>query len=180
MQRRSQRPNLYLIGFMGVGKTVVGRTLARSLRMEFIDSDWAIEKEAGQTIAEIFRKEGEEAFRELERRFVETGHPSAGTVVSCGGGLPIQPGMAERLKAKGVVVCLFARPETILQRTLGNPKRPLLNVADPESRIRELLREREPLYLQTGIGVSTEGRNIHEVVKNIVRIYQRESRRFPQ
>lgn len=168
--------NIYLIGFMGVGKTAVGRLLARMLRMGFIDSDAVIEQQQGMTIAEIFAQHGEAHFRELERKFVESGHLETGMVVSCGGGLPLQPGMRELLLSKGVVICLFARTETILRRTLGNAKRPLLNVANPEARVRSLLAEREPVYMRTGIGVSTDGRSIHEVVKNIIRIYRRHSR----
>lgn len=172
--RHKPRPNIYLIGFMGVGKSAVGRALARTLRMQFVDSDWAIEQRAGKPISEIFADEGEAAFREMEREFIESGHPDEGVVVSCGGGLPVQPGMSQLLKGKGIVVCLFANPKTILERTVGNPKRPLLNVEDPEQRIADLLKEREPVYMEAAIGVATEGRNISEVVKNIARIYRRE------
>ena len=175
-RRKAKGPNIYLIGFMGVGKSAVGRALARSLRMAFIDSDWAIEQKAGKAIARIFADEGEPAFREMERDFIESGHPDSGTVVACGGGLPIQPGMSELLKSKGVVICLFARPETILQRTIGNPKRPLLNVDEPEERIRSLMEERDPVYMAAGVGISTEGRTIPDVVKNIIRVYRREAR----
>ena len=174
--RQRQRMNVYLIGFMGVGKSAVGRQLARALHMKFIDSDWAIEREAGKQIARIFEEDGEAAFRRMEREFIETGHPAEGTIVSCGGGLPVQPGMSELLKSKGLVVCLFAKPATIVGRTVGNPKRPLLNVDNPEERVRELMEEREPIYMQTGIGVSTEGRPIADVVNNIARIYRRETR----
>lgn len=166
--------NLYLIGFMGVGKSVVGRQVARLLRLQFLDADAAIEKAAGQPIAQLFAERGEAYFRGLERAFIESGHPAHGCVVSCGGGLPCEPGMRELLLAKGIVVCLFARPETILARTMGNAKRPLLNVEDPRQRVLDLLAKREPIYLRTGIGVSTEGRSIGEVVKGIQRIYQRE------
>ena len=174
--RQRQRTNVYLIGFMGVGKSAVGRQLARALHMRFIDSDWAIEREAGKQIARIFEEDGEAAFRRMEREFIETGHPAEGTIVSCGGGLPVQPGMSELLKSKGLVICLFAKPATIVGRTVGNPKRPLLNVDNPEERVRELMEEREPIYMQTGIGVSTEGRPIADVVNNIARIYRRETR----
>lgn len=173
MQGKRQ-PNIYLIGFMGVGKSAVGRNLARTLRMQFVDSDWAIEQVAGKPIAKIFEEDGEARFRQLEREFIESGHAESGIVVACGGGLPVQPGMSELLKEKGVVVCLFARPETIMERTIGNPKRPLLNVENPKERIRALMEEREPVYMKTGIGVSTEGRGIAEVVNSIIRIYRRE------
>ena len=176
--RQRRQPNLYLIGFMGVGKSAVGRALARALQMDFIDSDWAIEQKAGKAIARIFSEDGEAEFRRMEREFIESGHPPQGAIVSCGGGLPIQPGMSELLKSKGIVVCLFASPETIVRRTVGNPKRPLLNVENPEVRIRELMDQRDPVYMSTGIGITTEGRGINDVVKNIVRIYRRERRQF--
>lgn len=171
--RQNKGKNIYLIGFMGVGKSAVGRALARALRMEFIDSDQAIEQQAGKAISRIFEEEGEPAFRAMERAFIENGHPATGTVVSCGGGLPLQPGMKELLAEKGMVVCLFAGVDTVISRTVGNPKRPLLNVPDPEERIRQLMAEREPVYLSAGIGVSTERRTIPEVVKSISRMYRR-------
>jgi shikimate kinase len=181
MRNVQQRPkvNLYLIGFMGVGKSAVGRAVARQLRMRFLDSDWWIEQQAGMPVAEIFAQLGEAAFRALENRFMEEGHPDSGVVVSCGGGLPLQPGMREILLARGVVICLFARVETILRRTSGNTRRPLLNVPDSEARIRQLLAEREPLYMRTGVGISAEGRTIADITANVVRVYHREATRFP-
>lgn len=170
------RPNLYLIGFMGVGKSLIGRQVSRILKMEFVDSDQAIEQRVDMPIAKIFETRGESAFRQLERDFIEDGHAPQGTIISCGGGLPVQPGMAGLLREKGIVVCLFASPETVLERTLGNPKRPLLNVENPAERIRQLMAEREPIYKSCGIGVSTEGRPISDIVGNIVRIYRREAR----
>jgi shikimate kinase len=170
------RPNLYLIGFMGVGKSAVGRNVSRALGMPFLDSDWAIESKAGKPITRIFAEDGEPAFRALERQFIDGGHPPHGVVVACGGGLPVQPGMREQLLAKGVVICLFANPETIIGRTAGNHRRPLLHGENPADRVRKLLAEREPLYLNTGIGISTEGRSLNEVVQNVVRVYRREAR----
>lgn len=173
---KRDRPNIYLIGFMGVGKSAVGRALAKALGMRFIDSDQCIEKQAGKSIKRIFDEDGEPAFRAMEKEFIADGHPQQGIVVACGGGLPLQEGMSGLLTARGVVICLFAQPETIIRRTVGNPKRPLLNVEDPEQRVRQLMQEREPIYLNTGIGISTESRTIPEVVKNIMRVYHRECR----
>lgn len=167
-------PNIYLVGFMGVGKSVIGRRLAERLSMRFIDSDRAIEKKAGQSIAEIFRNEGEASFRRKESDFVKTGHPKVGVVVSCGGGLVIQEGMSELLKNLGVVICLFASPETIIERTSRNNKRPLLNVEDPEAKVLELLAEREPHYLAAGTCISTDERPIQDVVEHICRIYKKQ------
>ena len=164
---------------MGVGKSAVGRSTARSLRMRFSDVDWAIEKAEGRTIKEIFETEGEASFREKERTFIESGHPESGMVIACGGGLPLQPGMHELLNRKGIVICLFAKVETILKRTSGNTRRPLLNVENPEEKIRELMAVREPIYMKTGIGVSTDGRSINDIVSSIRRIYDRERGKWP-
>jgi len=173
-----QKPNLYIVGFMGVGKSAIGRKVARELRYKFIDSDHAIESKAGMKIARIFAREGESVFREMERIFVESGHPDASCVVSCGGGLVVQEGMSDLLKRKGVVVCLFASPECIVERTSRNANRPLLNVENPEARVRELLAEREPIYMNAGTCVTTEGRSMSEVVRHVVRIYKKAARDF--
>lgn len=180
MPGRSDSPtvNLYLIGFMGVGKSAVGRGVAKVLGRRFIDSDRAIERRAGMQIAQVFATQGEAAFRQMEREFLLDGHPPDGCVVACGGGLPVPPGMRELLLRSGVVVCLFASEESILTRTAHNNKRPILNVADPAARVRELLQARMPIYCSTGTGVSTENRSIHEIVDHVVRIYDAEAPRF--
>lgn len=172
------KPNLYIVGFMGVGKSAIGRKVARELRYKFIDSDHAIEKEAGAKIAEIFANEGEPTFRKMEREFIESGHPEGACVVSCGGGLVVQEGMSDLLKEKGVVICLFASPECIIERTARNANRPLLNVENPEERVRELLAEREPIYMNAGACITTEGRSMLEVVRHVVRTYKAAAREF--
>jgi shikimate kinase len=174
----SEAVNLYLIGFMGVGKSAVGRYLARLLGMRFIDSDRAIEDKAGMSIPAIFESQGEAAFRNMEREFIENGHPGHGCVVSCGGGLPIEPGMRELLLSKGVVVCLFASEKTIIRRTSANNKRPMLNVEDPIKRVRQLMTKRMPIYMNTGTGISTENRNLPEIASHVARIYRYEARFF--
>ena len=168
----SESPNLYLVGFMASGKSAVGRMVANKLGLRLIDSDQTIEEQSGQTIAEIFDGQGEKAFRQMEREFMESGHPEAGCVVSCGGGLVVPPGMAELVTGKGVAICLSAKPETIVARTQGRSHRPLLNVAEPEMRIRELLAEREPRYQAVGNVVSTDDRTMTEVAAHVMRIYQ--------
>jgi len=173
-----KNPNLYIVGFMGVGKSVVGRKVARALGYRFIDSDEVIETQAGQKIAGIFASQGEPAFRRMERDFIESGHPGEACVVSCGGGLVVPEGMSERLKAKGVVICLFASAECIIERTGRNAKRPLLNVENPEQRVRQLLAEREPVYMNAGACISTEGRSMKEVVRHVVRSYKAAARDF--
>ena len=170
--------NLYIIGFMGVGKSVVGRNVASALGMTFIDSDKAIEETARMSIPSIFEKLGEGAFRKMERDFIENGHPASGCVISCGGGLPVEPGMSELLLSKGVVICLFASEKTILARTSATSKRPLLNVEDRALKIRQLMEKRMPVYMNTGIGISTENRNLAEITSHVIHVYQGEAKRF--
>lgn len=171
-QRKVAGPNLYLVGFMGVGKSAIGRKVARELGYRFIDSDNEIEKQAGRKISQIFAEEGEPAFRQMERSFIESGHPDMACVVSTGGGLVVHEGMSDLLKQKGVVVCLFASAETVIERTGRNKKRPLLNVENPEERVRELLAEREPFYMNSGACITTEGRSMTEVVRHVIRSYR--------
>lgn len=168
--------NLYITGFMGTGKSTIARVLANRLGMFWLDSDLQIEKEQGKPIPEIFVQDGEEAFRKMERDFIESGHPDRGVIVSCGGGLVTQPGMVEQLKSKGVVVCLLASPETIYERTKSNRNRPLLDVADPLERIGDMLCEREPIYRMAGTQILTDHRPLIEVAMHVSRVYLRESR----
>ncbi len=157
---------------MGSGKSAIGRNLARRLNMRFMDADRAIERQTGRTIQELFASEGEERFREIEREFIRSGHPARGCIVACGGGLLQQPGMSGQLQSKGEVFCLFASPETLHRRTSRTNKRPLLQVSDPETRIKELLTEREPAYLRAGTGICTENRAISDVAAHIARLYK--------
>jgi len=170
--------NLYLVGFMGTGKTTVGRAVAHQLGYALLDSDHEIERQQGKTIPEIFAKDGEAAFRAMERAFVEGGHAATGTVVACGGGLVVQPGMLELLKSKGVIICLHASLETILRRTQGNKNRPLLDVEDPMDRIRVLYAAREPIYKRAGSIILTDGRTLADIVQHVLRTYRREAGDF--
>ncbi len=171
-------PNLYLVGFMGTGKSAVGRQLAERLGMQWLDSDQAIEETLGQSIPEVFAAKGEAFFRVQEREFVEQGHPDDGCVVSTGGGMVVQPGMSDLLQRKGVVIALFARPETVLQRVGDGANRPMLQGGEPLTRIRELLAEREPHYLKAGAGVSTDARSLAEIVDHVERLYRRLAMNF--
>ncbi|HLS28219.1 MAG TPA: shikimate kinase [Opitutales bacterium] len=170
--------NLYLVGFMATGKSTVGRALASRIGYRFCDSDAEIERRTGLSIPQIFEMEGEETFRRYEREFIEDGHPDSNCIVACGGGLVAQPGMTELLKKKGVVICLFATPETILKRTSGNRNRPLLNVDDPEKQIRDLMEKREPFYRRAGTMILTDNRSLSELVEHVQRVYLREAKSF--
>ncbi len=168
--------NLILVGFMGTGKTTLGRVLARKLGFQFIDTDNLIEKKAGKTVSRIFEEDGESAFRDMERQAVDEWIPRNGAVVACGGGLVMGKGMLDKLRLLGVVVCLFASPETILARVSRNDQRPLLRSDDPLERIQKLLRERLPVYMQAGAGILTDNRTEVDIIKSILRIYRKRVR----
>jgi shikimate kinase len=170
--------NLYLVGFMGTGKSTVGRAVAHKLGFLLVDSDAEIERQQGRTIADIFAQEGEPAFRTLERQFVAGGHPAQRAVIACGGGLVIQPGMLDLLKTKGVVVCLHASIETILDRTARHRTRPLLNVDNPDERVRTLYAQREPIYKQCGTVILTDARPLHDIAAHVVRAWRRDAADF--
>ncbi len=170
--------NLYLVGFMGTGKSTVGRLIAQRLGFRLLDSDQEIEQQQGRSIAEIFAQDGEPAFRTLERAFVEGGHPAERAVVACGGGLVVQPGIADELRRRGVVVCLHASLATVLERTSRHRHRPLLNVEDPAERIRTLYAAREPVYRNAGTVILTDGRPLGEVVAHVLRVWRREAMDF--
>jgi shikimate kinase len=169
------KTNLYLVGFMGTGKTTIGRAVAYRLKYQLLDSDHEIERQEDRTVAEIFDEQGEDYFRELERRFIDKGHAETNCVVACGGGLVVQPGMLDKLQKKGVVVCLHASLETILQRTSANRNRPLLHVDDPMDRLRNLYAEREPIYRRAGAVILTDHRPTSDIISHVMRVYRREA-----
>ena len=169
------RPNLFLVGFMGTGKSTLARILAERWRRPFVDTDALIEGHSQMSIPKLFETSGEEAFRKLERQCIEKWIPVENAVVACGGGLVVPPGMVELLKSKGVVICLFASLETILRRTSHSTVRPLLCTNDPKRRICELMAQREGAYLKAGTGVFTDGRCFSELAVAVERIYWRQS-----
>ncbi len=174
-----QRPNLYLVGFMGTGKSVIGWRVAKKLGLNFIDSDKTIERLCDATVSEIIENEGEAYFRNQEREFITSGHPKEACLISCGGGLITQEGIIEVMKPKGITLCLTASAETILERTQNSrTQRPLLQCDDPKARIEALLQQRDPLYKRIGLCISTDNRQIAEIVSQITKIYTREAKTF--
>jgi shikimate kinase len=176
---KQEQPNLFLVGFMGTGKSSLGRLLADRWRRPLYDTDVMIEQHVKMSVAAFFEKHGEAAFRALERECVEKWLPASGASVSCGGGLSVPEGMGALLKSHGEVVCLFASAETIYRRICHSTHRPLLQCADPLERIRELVALREPAYMKVGTGVFTDGRNFSELAAIIERIYYRATGNSP-
>jgi len=160
--------NLALIGFMGTGKSCVGRMVADALHFTFLDTDHVIEARAGKRISDIFDQDGEPVFREWERRIVEELTRRKRTVIATGGGLPADPDNLASLKTHALVICLWASPETIWERARGHSHRPLLNEPDPLAKIRQLLAVREPCYRQADVLVNTEMRSLREVMQHVL------------
>lgn len=169
--------NLALIGFMGTGKTSVGRLVAESLGFEFLDTDELIQSRTGRTIADIFAQEGEPAFRELERLVVKELSARERTVISTGGGLPTNAENMTALKSFALVVCLWAGPEKIWERVRHQSHRPLLHDADPQKKINDLLEARKPFYQQADVLMNTEQRSAREVAQQIALQFKLATRR---
>jgi len=160
--------NLTLIGFMGTGKSSVGRHISTHLHFRFIDTDELIETRAGRSIGEIFAQAGEEVFRGIERQVVVELAKTRRTVISTGGGLAANAENLASLKTHSLVVCLWASPEIIWERVHNQTHRPLLQGPDPMARIRELLAKRELSYKQADVLVNTEMRSIKEVAQQVL------------
>jgi shikimate kinase len=141
------KTGIALIGFMGTGKTVVGRLLAARTGREFIELDAVIEEKAGRSIPEIFRTEGEIGFREREIEAVRRVAAKKNAVIACGGGIVLNKINIDRLGREYTIVCLTASPAVILERTSADEgSRPLLDIADRTGQIKELLAFRRPYY----------------------------------
>ena len=138
-----------LIGLPGSGKSTVGRQLARRLRLPFFDSDHVIEQRLGYPIRVAFERDGEAAFRDLEEAVLNELTADANAIISTGGGAVLRPSTRQRLRERGQVIYLNAKPEAIHSRLRFDTSRPLLQVDNSLTRLRDLYTAREPLYRQT-------------------------------
>ncbi|MDR2153858.1 MAG: shikimate kinase [Burkholderiaceae bacterium] len=137
---------IVLVGLPGSGKSSVGRSLARRLQMDCTDTDQVIERRLGCTIRSYFDQHGEAAFRDIEESVIDELTRGKPTVLSTGGGAVLRPANRQRLHERGTVIYLRSSPEQLYRRLRHDTKRPLLQVADPLQRLRDLYEEREPLY----------------------------------
>ncbi len=160
--------NIVLTGFMGAGKTSVACELSRMLSMKIVDMDAEIEKEQGITITEIFARFGEQRFREIETDMARRVGSGSGAIISTGGGVVLKDENMAYLRNNGVIVCLTASPETVLERTVRSNDRPLLNVDDPLRKIKELIEARLPFYKKADLVVKTDDKTPLQVAEEIV------------
>ena len=160
--------NIFLIGPMGAGKSTIGRRLARKLKLEFLDSDQAIENRTGARIALIFEIEGEKGFRKRESEIIDELTNQSGVVLATGGGAVLDPVNRQKLAERGLVVYLRAGLDKLLKRTARDTKRPLLNTDNPRERIKELLNTRTPLYEEIAdLIVDTDKQPVSQIVEEI-------------
>ncbi|MBF0203422.1 MAG: shikimate kinase [Desulfamplus sp.] len=161
--------NIILTGFMGTGKTTVGKLLAKQLEYQFVDTDELIMSRCNQTIAQIFKIQGEAAFRKMEREIAMELSEQERNIISTGGKMMLDSINVEILGKKGKIFCLVANPDEIIARISGdkNIERPLLQVPDPAARIAELMKERKDGYAKF-IQIDTTGLNPEEVCNTII------------
>lgn len=165
---RSRKHNIILVGFMGTGKSSIGRMLGLRLRRQYFDTDHWVEDRAGMSIPELFAAKGEAAFRDLETDAARELSHLSNCVISTGGGILGRDENVEILREGGVLICLKARPEVILARTAPWESRPLLRDApDPKARIEEMLAERAPRYALADWTIDSSELTKHQVVNKI-------------
>jgi shikimate kinase len=172
MSSNRQLHNIALIGFMGTGKSTVGRLLAEQLHFMFLDTDELIEARTGKTISAIFAEQGEDAFRQIEKEVVRELGSRNRCIISTGGGLGANEANIESLKQHALVVCLWASPEKIWERVRNQSHRPLLADPDPQAKIRQLLASREKCYKEADVLLNTEVRSLKEVVNKVLHQFQ--------
>jgi shikimate kinase len=169
-----QGGNIFLVGPMGAGKTTIGRLLAKSLGMQFVDSDKEIEQRTGVSIPMIFEYEGEAGFRRREAEVLAALTCQGPLVLATGGGSAILPENQQVLRQRGFVVYLQCDVDKQLERVYKDANRPLLNTEDPRGRLEELLRARAPVYQAIAdFAVDTGECSSRSAVRQILKAYNR-------
>jgi len=171
--------NLIITGFSGTGKSLVAKEVARRLNWDFLDTDDEIVKQTRKPIAEIFRRDGESRFRELERETIRKACQQRQTVIAIGGGAIVDPQNYELLAKDGLIVCLEAKPETIygrlFQEAVYSPEtevRPLLATDNPLERIGQLKASRQPYYAKADWAIHTDSLSVSEVAEEVIRAWR--------
>jgi len=162
--------NIFLIGFMGAGKSTIAKNLQKALNMKVVEMDARIVEEQGMTINDIFAKYGESHFRDIESQLILTLGDEGNTIVSCGGGVVVRPENTEYMKKNGTVVFLSAKPETIYERVKDSTDRPILNGNMNVEYIAGLMEKRRALYeAAADIRIETDGKDTEVICKEIIK-----------
>ena len=170
-----RKNHIFLIGFMGSGKSTVAKYLSSAYQMKQIEMDEQIEKNEGRSISSIFEKEGEEYFRTLETELLKSLDPRETFVVSCGGGAAVKEENVREMKEKGRIILLSAQPETVYVRVKNSHNRPLLEGNMNVSYIKELMDKRQKLYERAAdFQVKTDGRTADDIGEEIIKQIRKE------
>jgi len=162
--------NIVLVGFMGAGKTAIGKRLAARLGYRFLDTDAYIEVKEGKSIAEIFAQQGEAYFRALETQALVRLESVSNHVIATGGSILTTPGNLELIKKIGTSIFLNPDLDKIIERVMRNDKRPLVRTENPVETIKALHAKRLPLYLQADLNFVPEGTQFNSILDQIIRL----------
>lgn len=163
------KKHIFLIGFMGVGKSSTSRQLSQLLQVKEIDTDGLIVEQQGKSINDIFQQQGEEAFRQMETRLLEQLKDEEPCIVSCGGGMVMRQPNVAKMKESGTICLLTATPETIYEHVKDSTNRPLLNGNMNIPYISNLMQQREPKYQAAAdIIIKTDGHSPRQVAQMII------------
>lgn len=174
--KKNETKNIILIGYMGCGKSTVGRKAAKALEYNFLDTDVLIEEEEKMTISRLFEEKGEAYFRDQETKTIRRllKEPK-GNIIATGGGLPMTAGNAELLKELGTVIYLKADTETLVKRLCGDTTRPLLKEGDLRTKIDTMLTVRGPVYEATADCILvTDAMSFYEIICQLEKIVKKE------
>lgn len=165
-----EQKNIFLVGFMGAGKSTVGKILATEIGYGYYDADKFIEEQAGTTITQIFSEHGEPYFRDLESESLESLAKKEKIVVATGGGVVQRNRNWDAMKQNGISIYLRASVETIWERIKTDTTRPLLQVDDPVATATELLNKRTPMYERADFIIDTDNLSLRQVADEVIRI----------
>ncbi len=170
--KKNLKKNIVLTGFMGVGKSTVGKKLSTMLRMRFVDTDYMIERNERMSIPKIFSSKGEAYFRDIESKMVVKASKYNNAVISTGGGVVVREENINYLRKNGIIVHLTANIETILCHTSKNKKRPLLQHDNVEERIQQILQDRGEFYKNNDYEIDVSDLSVAEVCNEIIHFYK--------
>lgn len=166
------KKNIYLVGFMGAGKSTIGKQLAKETGRKFIDTDREIEKKFSMSINAIFEKEGEAFFRAEEKKLAFSIAEKSNMIVSAGGGTINDDEIFEKFRSSGIMICLYAGKSELISRLKRTNKRPVLKGGNIEDKVSSLLEERNRIFRKIPIRIDTTDKTPREVVKKLIDLFK--------